>query len=314
VSRTNISILLATGLLGVLLWIVISIVRDIANAPETPLTMAPDVEEIDPTLPRLTSRAQLDDWLTGQGVPAQSLDAYQDWLARRGFQPGTTTPNFYGKAPATDVYTNQDGATLLSLAGEGDIGALHALAERSLATDPLAALEWFDQAIVNGSVYAMIRSSDLLATLGDPELIDFVSDPVWQAALETLQNKAPPPLERALAWAIAAVTFGGYAILDQGLSQRVHTLSEQLKYDGIASACELAREYVLDTAATRRARGGAIFSTQAPPLAFSAEGPDAVIPCDIPVLPLVSLAHCSRQNFVGPDGKLNTLWLCPTTQ
>jgi hypothetical protein len=211
VSRTNISILLATALLGVLLWIVISIVRDLANAPDVPLPrpVQSEIGEPDPSLPRLTSRTQIEDWLEQQDLPIQSVDAYLDWLAVRGFLAGEPMQDFTGTFRAAENYVDQDGATLLLLAAEGDLGALHTLAERSLETDPLAALEWFDQAIVNGSVYAMVRSSDLLVTLADPGLTEFISDPVWQAALNSVQNTAPPPLQRALAWAIAAITFGG---------------------------------------------------------------------------------------------------------
>ena len=316
-SRTNISILLATALLGILLWIVLSIVKDLANAPETPLLPPAEtkVVEFDPTLPRIFSRIQLEEWLIQQGYPAllseQFVAKYQDWLMLHGFQSGRPLLNFSNQPRAEDLYFDDDGATLLILAGQGDIAALHILAERSLETDPLAALDWFDQAVVNGSVYAMIRISDLLATLADPELSKFISDPVWQSALHTLQNTSPPPLERALAWAIAAVTFGGYAVLDQSLAQRIHTLSEQLEPSAINKACEIAQDYVLTTAATRRAQGGTLFSTQIPPLAISVAQPEAVIPCDIPVLPLISLAHCTKSLFVGPAHTLNTAWLCP---
>ena len=313
-SRTNISVLLATALLGVLLWIVISIVRDIANAPDTPLPQPAEVVAIDPALPRLATQIQLEDWLIQQDHPVQSVNTYRDWLEQRGFLASEAMPNFTGSFRSSATYVDQDGATLLQLAGQGDLGALHALAERSLETDPLAALEWYDQAIINGSIFAMVRSSDLLATLADPGLSDFVSDPVWQAALNTVQNTGPAALERALAWAVAAVTFGGYAVLDQGLAQRIHTLSSQMRPADIDRACELAQEYVLDTAATRRAKGGAVFSTQSPPLAFSVAQPETVIPCDIPVLPLVSLAECSRHAFVGPEGNLNTAWLCTTDE
>jgi len=315
VSRTNISILIATALLGILLWIVLSIVHDLANAPDTPLPRPtePEVIEIDPTLPRIFSQAQLEKWLTQQGYPVELIATYRDWLILHGFHSGTPLVDFSGQPQAEDLYVDNDGATLLILAGQGDKAALHILAERSLETDPLAALEWFDQAVVNGSIYAMVRISDLLTTLADPELANFVSDSVWQSALHTLQNTSPAPLERALAWAIAAVTFGGYAVLDQSLAQRINTLSEQLEPSAIDRACEIAQGYVLTTAATRRAQGGTLFSTQTPPLALSVAQPEAVIPCDIPVLPLISLAHCSRNLFVGPDNTLSTAWLCPET-
>jgi len=160
----------------------------------------------------------------------------------------------------------------------------------------------------------MVRSSDLLATLADPGLSDFVSDPVWQSALDEVQKTSPPPLQRALAWAIAAITFGGYAVLDQGLAGKIRSLSAQLETADIAQACELAQDYVLDTAATRRAKGGAVFSTQLPPLAISVAQPEAVIPCEVPVLPLVTLDECSRHAFVGQDANLNTIWLCTTDE
>jgi len=316
VSRTNISILLSTALLGVLLWIVLSIVYDVANAPETPLPLPtkPEVVAFDPALPRIFSPAHLEKWLTQQGYPVELIATYRDWLILHGFHAGTPLVDFSGQPRAEDLYVDYDGATLLILAGQGDIAALHILAERSLETDPLAALEWFDQAVVNGSIYAMVRISDLLATLADPELANFVSDPVWQSALHTLQNTSPAPLERALAWAIAAVTFGGYAVLDQSLAQRIHSLSEPMEPSAINRACEIAQDYVLTTAAARRAQGSTLFSTQTPPLALSVSQPEAVIPCDIPVLPLISLAHCTPNIFVGPDTTLNTAWLCPETE
>ena len=85
-TRTNISVLLATALLGVLLWIVISIVRDIALAPDTPLPMPADekMPAIDPALPRITTQMQLEDWLEQQGYPVETVDTYRDWLEQRG--------------------------------------------------------------------------------------------------------------------------------------------------------------------------------------------------------------------------------------
>ncbi len=151
------------------------------------------------------------------------------------------------------------------------------LGERSLQTDPVAALEWFDQAIVGGSIFAMIRVADLLTTLADPQLAAFTADPVWQAALNQLQAETPPPRERALAWAIAAVAAGGYAVLDPTHATRIDTLAAELDGAAIDRACEAAQTYLLETATLRRARGGAIFSLQTPPLALSIAEPDAGI-------------------------------------
>jgi len=157
----------------------------------------------------------------------------------------------------------------------------------------------------------MIRIADLLTTFADPELADFVSDPAWQAALESINNVSPAPRERALAWSIAAVTVAGYAILDQSHAERITNLSEQLDSAGIAEACDTAQDFVLQTAAARRVRGGAVFSTEAPPFAISVANPESVIKCDIPVMPLISLMDCEQTAFVAPGEKLMTAWLCP---
>jgi hypothetical protein len=315
-SRTNISILLATALLGVLMWVVISMVRDLARAPAAPL--APPVaaadNQPDPALPKLRSRSDVLAWLAQQSYQSESegmelIENYRDWLRARGYSAST---QLLGAASLQEEeLAAQDDALLLLLAGQGDINATQLLAERSLQTDPLAALEWYDKAIVDGSVYAMLRVADLLTTLAEPELAEFVSDPQWQAALKEINSESPAPLERALAWSIAAVTIGGYATLDTAQEERITSLSAQLGVAARERACSLAQDYVLQTAAARRMRGGAVFSTATPALAISVAEPQEIISCSVPVMPLVSLADCEQARFNGPGNRTMSLWLCP---
>lgn len=320
-SRTNISILLATALLGVLLWIVISMARDLSRAPDVPLPLPvePEVIELDASLPQIGSTEELRAWLTRNGHAADLLISdYCAWLGARGFaelavlheQCGDQTSGNY----LTQDYSTQDDASLLVYAASGDLGALHELADRSLTDDPLAALDWYDQAIVNGSIFAMQRVADLLTTLGDPELAAFTSDAAWRAALDELNNATAAPLERALAWSIAAVTVGGYGILDQAHAERISALGSKLDIAAVQRACGLAQEYVLSTAAARRARGGAVFAMEPPAMALSVAQPDAVLSCDVQILPLVSLAECAQQDFYAADLRRNTLWLCRKTE
>jgi hypothetical protein len=308
VSRTNISILLATALLGVLLWIVISIVKDLSRAPAEPLPVPATDAALDPDLPRINSRQELEDWLATQGYAAAELvNDYQSWLTDRGFPADSVLLGGVSRQPD---YGAQDDATLLLMAGRGDISAAQALAEHSLRTDPLAALDWYDQAAVNGSVYAMLRIADLLATLATPGLGEFVSDAVWTDALAEIANTSPPPAERALAWTIAAVTFGGYAIVDAANAARLRNFAAPLDTDGVRRACAIAQDYVLTTAAARRAQGGAVFSTEAPAFALSSAAANTAVPCEIPVVPLVSLTGCAALEFVGPGNSLMNAWLC----
>jgi hypothetical protein len=316
-SRFTVSILMATALLGVLLWIVLSMARDLARAPQEPLALPtePAADTFDPALARIGTRAELAAWLTARGYSAAALlDSRDAWLEQQGFPPGQRTAGLAGVAPAADDFNDLDGlddADLLRLAANGNAGAFQALAEHSLQSDPLAALEWYEQAVVNGSIYAMLRLSDLLVTLSAPELENFVSDSAWQLALEKINSDSPAPRERALAWAIAAVTIGGYAIMDPSHAARIAGLGEQLDDAGIARACETGNDYVLEIATARRMRGSVVIETQAPGLALSIDEPDRAIPCSIPVLPLISLAQCNVEAFVGPGPRLMNAWICP---
>jgi hypothetical protein len=313
VSRFTTSILLATALLGVLLWIVVSIVVDLANAPDQPLPMPEEKVEIffDPALRRISTRASLVTYLNEQGYSGETLvTAYGDWLEDRGYPPAYNWITDR-KVNAADSTGTPDDAELLLIAGSGNIPAMHELAERSLATDdPLEALAWYDRAIVSGSLYAMLRTADLITTLTDPALAEFISNPGWQAALNQLRTETPPPVERALGWSLAAVSVGGYGVMDSAHARRIRALTEQLEPAEIDKACEISQNYVLEAAAVRRVQGGAIFSAEQPPMAVSIAAPSEVIPCDIPVLPLVSLQNCKRRDFVGPGPMLMSTWVC----
>ena len=313
-SRFNVSVLLATGLLGVLLWVVLAIVRDVVRAPDEPLPMPADTVEIalDPTLPRINNYRDLAAWLGNQQLPAAALmNGYRDWLSARGY-PAIKQPLLPPVDTRDDIsYSEQDDATLISLAGTGNIEALHELATRSLETDPLAALEWYDQAIVNGSLYAMERVADLLVTLSDPILDSFVSDPLWQESLQQFQALQPRPRENALAWSIAAITAGGYGIVTPEHTTRIRTLGSELDAAGIDRACETAQRFVLEAAASRRARGEAVFSMQGPPLAITVTNAPDVIPCSPALPPLVMMDECEQHEFVGPGAQLLTAWICP---
>jgi len=311
-SRFNVSVLLATALLGVLLWVVISIVAELSN-PSPPPKKPPQTLQKgpDPSLPRLSNEAELADWLRGEGAEAAALITnFRDWRGARGYPSNTDLLTGYAETEDSLLSSEPD-ATLLVLAGRGNTAALHLLAERSITSDPVAALDWYDQAIVNGSVYAMLRVSDLLATLGDPALAQFKSDARWQQALAEINTATPPPIIRSLAWAIAAVQVGGYGVLDQRLAQRITQLNQSLNVSDKIKACETAQEYVLNTASVRRAQGGAVFSMERSQFAVSVAMPEEIVGCDVPVPPLVDMSRCERADFVASEEQLMHAWLCP---
>lgn len=316
-ARFNITIILACVLLAMLLWIVRATVGEWVNPePLVRLEEAPAIIEFDPALPVINDGAALLRWLADNRVDATGARAllrdFHEWLRNRGFAVDGLWHGAVPGLPAdSPAMLSDNDAELITLAGAGDAAAAMRLGERSVADDPQAALEWFDQAIVNGSIFAMLRTADLLTTLGDPALAEFQSGPVWQQALETI-NQGEPPLERALAWRIAAVLAGGYSVLDANQADRILGLAAGLDAARVNNACDLAQSYVLDTAMARRARGGAVFSTERPLFALSVADPAAVLPCDLPLQPLVTLSDCIRENFVGPGQRLWLMYFCPS--
>jgi len=317
ISRTNISVLIATALLGVLLWTVTSIVQEFGKIPDTPdidttaqETVAPDVIK----LVSLTNRGDLETILGKHTTQVdERIQSYSDWLLGRGYPDGSE----FWSEPIVDFapeYSARDNASLMALAGNNDLYAMYVLAERRLSEAPLEALAWYDQAIVRGSIYAMLKTADTLEMIADPELQEFFSNALWRAALNSLNNENPPPLESALAWSLAAVTIGGYAILDQQHAGRISRLSARLDETAVQRACELAQQYLLDTAGLRRARGEAIFSTDQPPFALTAVSPDDLIPCNVSVEPLISFDECSAYPVMTATAQPASLWICPYSE
>ncbi len=316
-SRFTVSILLACVLLGMLLWIVLGTVAEFVN-PQPLITLEDPADTVtfDPALPVITRGDELIARLTAAGIDASAaagrLNDYHYWLEARGYATGDLwhaagTPALSALAEPLPA---DDDATLIALAGAGDARAAALLGETSMQSDPVAALEWFDQAIVNGSVYAMIRSADVLTSLGDPALAGFRSNEVWEQALATVA--ARQPLVQALAWNIAAVIVGGYAVFDAAHADRITQLTTRLDAAQTAQACTAAQELVLDTAMARRAQGGAVFSTERPLFAVSVAEPAALLPCDVPVLPLVAMQDCLTEPFVGPGPRLWQMYFCPS--
>jgi hypothetical protein len=314
VSRFTTSVLLATALLGVLLWVVISIVVDLANAPDE--LLAPPQEtiiEIDPALPRINSQTEFIAWFATLGYDFDALySAQESWVEDRGWPepyafktPASPTSDYWEDGP--------DDAQLLILAGDGDLQAMQRLAVRSLMRDkdPLEALDWYDRAIVSGSIFAMLAVADLTLTLTDPALDEFRAQAEWQAAVEQLRNESPPPKERALAWSLAAVIMGGYGLMGTTLTQRIDMYSMELDTAGIERACVTAQDYVLEVAATRRAQGNAVFSFDPPPFSITHIDPVSIIPCEAPMEPLISMEGCARHDYVDwRSVKPLSTWVC----
>lgn len=310
ISRTNISVLLATALLGVLLWTVLGIVSEFGKIPaERP--RAPEPEITAPDLDAINNRLELEVLLDKLTTEVDGrIENYNDWMAQRGFPEGYA---FWNVSPPDtgDAYAARDNLSLVSMAGNGDIGAMYALADRRLKDDPLDALTWYDQAIAAGSLYAMLKTADLLETIADPQVQALFDSPAWARAFGTLEHDTITPVEKALAWSIAFVTIGGYSLVDARHGGRLERLAAQLDDDGRRRACETAETFVLDSAAAIRAGGGTVFSLDQPAIALTVPDPAAAIPCAVAVRPLINLENCKAHPVLAPSAESGSLWICP---
>lgn len=282
---------------------------DFAKAPAEPLKLETPVE-YDPALPRLHTRDDLAMYLNGNGLNGRELlNNFESWLKQRGY-PG----DILNRSSAPDeLVANASDTELLMLAGTGDIASLHELGERSLRDGrPLDAIEWYDQAIANGSLYAMVRHADLLNTLSDPALAEFRTAGEWPPELERITANRKLGLQNALGWSLAAIMAGGYAVIDVNQAERLIAFTGAMDIVDTRLACELAQEFVLEAASSRRARGGAVFSTDNPLFAVTVADAAMLDPCSVPIVPLVSMDHCERFNFVDPvPNRLMSAWICP---
>ncbi len=308
-SRFTTSILLATLLLGILLWIVVSMAVDFANAPEEPLTLETPVE-YDPALPRIHTRAELAAYLSSNGLDGRRmLNGFEGWLKERGY-PGDILEQ---RGAEDELVAEASDTELLMLAGTGDMASLHELAERSLRDGrPLEAIEWYDQAVANGSLYAMARRAELIDTLSDPALAGFATGGEWPPELQRITQDRKAGLRDALGWTLATLMVGGYAVMDTAQANRLTEFLADMDSIDTRLGCEAAQNFVLEAASSRRARGGAVFSTDSPLFAVTVAEPATLDPCPVPIVPLVSMEHCEYFNFVDPvPNRLMSAWVCP---
>lgn len=320
-SRANVLILIATALLGVLLWLVDGIVRE-AVSPSPPVAKLPDTaaetaaktfaDGQEAGTPHLVTRDDLAMTLAELGVdPDAALASYLRWRDRRGFHDPEPPFASARESVARDQrHAVLDDATLLSLAGNGDLGAMHSLAERSLPADPLDALEWYERAARRGSLFAMLRLGDLLDTLGDPALDRFVADAEQLAAIAELRAHDPGPAEQSLAWSLAAASAGGLPILDAATIRRVAAQAAALDAAGVRRACMTSQDYVLDVAAARRSVGEGVFGTEAPDVFITPLHALDAWPCESEFTPIVATTDCTDHPIVTDAGQTRLLWLC----
>lgn len=325
VSKTNVFTLIATLLLGVLLY---TIVRFSANLPEPPAadsireTTAPagtgpsQPRTMIGDLPPIRSYSELLVFLTARGVDGQSAIAEAaHWLQARGFggiNPllGVTEEDAPGIA-----LQSLDDATLQTMLEAGDFGASQTLASRVLFTDPFAALELYRAAADQGSVYAIMQIGSLLESLSDISLDGFVADPAYLRNLVNFRNResAQNPRRSAFSHALAAARDGGMPVIDTEMLNWLHRLSGEFSESEQQSACEQSAELFFEISAKRRQKGLQPLSTDPPPVFLSIPDLARKLPCHAtshPIIQLLNLGGCSSTQVEDNQRERMDLYIC----
>ena len=345
-SRTNLSILLATGLLGVLLWMVDSIVSEYtlmekvrgfglgiatprADPPQPNLGSLENerldseraaVEAVTTTVkpsrpandgPRMQSAADLTAFLDGLGLDATlAIRRSRAWFDQLGFLGPTELYGRDAKSSPAQLYKDYDDATLLALAGPGDLGALQTLAAKSAESDPAEAYSWYRQAASYGSVNAMIKIGLLLNRWNRPGL-RFGSDPGDRDKVEALLESIVDAEELGLTWIIAAARIGGLPVLrSHDVVVLLQTPVPGSGSEVIETACRQSARLILKLAGERRARGQVIFAQQPPPVFIGELNLNELLPCQEQVAPIVDTSSCAAQPVMHRPDWPALLWVC----
>lgn len=331
-SKTNVFTLIATVLLGVLLYTIsrftgslpepppANSIREAAQPAASPAARTLETQDNPGTLPRIRTQSELLDFLSGRGIDGPNAIADSaDWFQKRGFfglKPllGVTEND----APDT-VFQSMDDDALRKMSEAGNPGASQTLASRALFTDPFSALDWYRRAAAQGSVYAIMQIGALLESLTDMSLDEFVSGPEYRQQLSALRNgeaNASPKIS-ALSHALAGARDGGLAIIDGEMLKWMQRLANGLSELERQSACERSSRLFLEIGAQRRREGLQPIATDPPPVFLSIPELQQRLPCrttGYPIIQLLDVTRCSQTLIMDGQGERMNLNICKTTQ
>lgn len=331
-SKTNIFTLIATILLGALLYTISRFTGSLPEAP--PATSIRESAALSPPasadppgfrdspgeLPRVSSNAELLAYLNAQGIDGQQAIADSAiWLQERGFFATNTLLGITEeKAPGTAL-ASMDDERLQTIAEAGNSGASQALAARVLFTDPFTALDLYRTAAGQGSVYAILQTGALLESLHDLALDEFVADPAYLRKLSDLRSGSTNqnPKFAAFSHAVAAARDGGVPIIDTEMLQWIKRLSSGFSASEQQSACERSAQLFLEFGSERRRNGLQPISTDPPEVFLSIPELEAQLPCkttQYPIIQLLDLSSCSRTLVQDGRGERMELNICKNEQ
>jgi len=322
VTKTNRFTLIATILLGILLFTILRFAHDLNVAWDGSKLKPPPATDATraSTRLRISTTTDLRDFLdrqgAGNGIDATAiLDDYADWSDARGF---TGRNRLFGTADTapSDVFTANDEDVLRTRSDAGDAAASQALAEHILFVDLYSAIELFRRAAEQGSTFALLRIGSLLEALDATGTGYEIADPAQRQRVVDLTEQGVGNSLRltALGYVVAAIRDGGAPVVDGALLMQLDRFHDETTSDEWAAVCEWSERTLLDIAKTRIRWGKPAVVTVAPPIFFSVPDLDDRLPCGrtaYPIDNLMDLTHCTITPVRNADDEALDLHLCP---
>lgn len=303
-TKTNRFTLIATVLLGVLLYTILRFADD--------LNVAWDGSELEPlpetnnthqsAQPRIATamdlRTVLDKRRAEDSIDsAAALDGYSDWSEARGFVGSNRIFSPSEVAPS-DRFADMDQAGLIARSEAGDALASQTLAARILFDDPFSAIDLFRRAAEQGSTFALLRIGSLLEALNTVAARNAEANPDQQQRFSDLAKQGVRGSLRltALGYVVTAIRDGGAPIVDHTLLSWLDRLEAGTTNNELVAACEWSEKTMLDIAGRRIRAGKSPVTTQAPPVFMAIPDLADLLPCartSYPIENLLELDHCA---------------------
>jgi hypothetical protein len=310
VSKTNVYTLIATALLGMLLYVVVQFTRRVPTEPVSANIV------IQPVGLRIGGHSDLVAFLESRGIdPQRAIADSIEWRKTHGFFSHDRV--FIGADDdfPTSAYDSLERSELESMSAGGNLAATQALAARMRPEDPFEALALYSTAANQGSIFAMIQIGELREIFADVALDKFSADEDYLRKLSEIRgpNSENNLQIEAFAYIAAAIRDGGIAIVDLDLLNWIQQMNEELLPVEQVAACEASENLFLKTSAARRSRGLAQITTEPPPVFFGVPNLVEQLPCRSTghsIIWLLDLSRCSVTPANLADERTLDLYIC----
>lgn len=329
-SKTNIYVLIATLLLGVLLVVVRQIGGEAEIIPievPTPETLESDAANTEQRLPaseatparpapiRLRSSADLVALLDARDLDGVNLlEASAEWFRKRGFNGPQPLLGVEAGDTPEDYFASLDDDTLRSLSDAGDAGATLSLGMRIALNDSFAALDLFEKAVDQGGSAALLQIASQRETFSYINVADYNTDPEFARRLRILGRSSPDRLlADAFVYASVAIRDSGEPIVDEALLDWLDSLEGRVSETRRLRICERSFGQYLNMGMARRNAGLPPINFDAPPVFLALPDLEQRLPCNdtnSPIASTLDLSACSVDPVFDNVGRERLLYVC----